>query len=155
MGAQRALGRSAKTWESLDASLVGLVDRLTRRMRAADRVCRTVILRMRFSDFSRATRSHTLSEASDETETILATARALLLGAAPLVERDGITLIGVTLTNLDDDGPVQLVLPFEDAHAHAIDRVVDDIRERFGTESITRATLLGRDQGISVPLLPD
>ena len=41
-------------------SLVGLVDRVTRRMRAAGRVGRTVVLRLRFDDFSRATRSHTL-----------------------------------------------------------------------------------------------
>src|ERR671931_1377622 len=60
MGAQRALGRGARSPEELDAIVVALVDRLARRLRAARRVCRTVVLRLRFADFSRATRSHTL-----------------------------------------------------------------------------------------------
>ena len=51
----------------IDATLVGLVDRVTRRMRAARRVGRTVVLRLRFDDFSRATRSHTLPHATAET----------------------------------------------------------------------------------------
>ena len=55
-----------------------LVDRLARRLRAAQRLCRTVVLRLRFADYSRATRSHTLSQATAETEAILAAARALL-----------------------------------------------------------------------------
>ena len=64
MGAQRALGRGPKPPGALDATLVALVDRIARRLRAARRVCRTVVLRLRFDDFSRATRSHTLSEAT-------------------------------------------------------------------------------------------
>ena len=60
IGSQRALGRSPRSPEAVDAVVVGLVDRVTRRMRAAGRVGRTVVLRLRFDDFSRATRSHTL-----------------------------------------------------------------------------------------------
>ena len=67
MGSQRALGRRPRSAEDLDAILVGLVDRLGRRLRAARRVCRTVVLRLRFGDFSRATRSHTLPEATSHT----------------------------------------------------------------------------------------
>src|SRR5712691_5281714 len=78
MGAQRALGRSPKSPDAIDAVVVGLVDRVTRRMRAAGRVGRTVVLRLRFDDFSRATRSHTLPRATAQTKTILATARGLL-----------------------------------------------------------------------------
>jgi DNA polymerase IV len=153
MGAQRALGRRPRTWEDLDAVVVGLVDRLGHRLRAARRACRTVTLRMRFDDFSRAARSHTLGEATDHTRTILATARGLLAAAMPMVESRGITLVGVTLSGLEDDGTVQLVLPFD--RASAIDAVIDDVRDRFGSAAITRAVLLGRDQGLSVPLLPD
>ena len=40
-------------------------------------------------------------------------------------------------------------------HAEALDAVVDSVRDRYGTGAITRAVLLGRDEGISVPLLPD
>jgi DNA polymerase-4 len=154
MGAQRALGRRfPRSPEALDAALVGLVDRLGGRLRAARRVCRTVVLRLRFDDFSRATRSHTLAEATAQTQTILATARGLLAAAMPLIERQGITLVGVALGNLEDDDAVQLALPFN--RAGALDATIDAVRDRFGSNAITRAVLLGRDQGLTVPLLPD
>jgi DNA polymerase-4 len=155
IGAQRALGRSPKSFEALDVVLVALVDRLARRLRAARRVCRTVVLRMRFDDFNRATRSHTLAEATAQTQTILTTARGLLATAMPLIERQGITLIGVALCNLDDSGAIQLALPLAGERARALDATVDEIRDRFGSGAIKRAVLLGRDQGLSVPLLPD
>jgi DNA polymerase-4 len=155
MGAQHALGRSERTWQQADIALVALVDRVTRRMRGAQRVARTVVLRLRFSDFSRATRSHTIDEASAETDIILAVARALLAASVPEIERRGITLIGVALTNLDEAGAVQLTLPFGRGREQALDGALDDIRERYGSGSITRAVLLGRELGPSVPLLPD
>ena len=156
MGAQRALGlRSFRSWGDIDATLVALVDRLARRLRAASRVCRTVTLRMRFGDYSRATRSHTLVEATGHTQTILAVARGLLAGAMPLIERQRLTMIGVTLANLEDDWAVQLAFPLESLRACALDGALDAIRNRFGTGAITRAVLLGREPGIAVPLLPD
>jgi DNA polymerase-4 len=153
MGAQRAIGRGPHSIESLDATLVALVDRLARRLRAARRVCRTVVLRLRFADFSRATRSHTIGEATAHTQMILATARELLVAATPLIRRRGITLVGVALGNLEDDDAVQLSLERE--RSGALDATLDEVRERFGSGAVTRAVLLGRDPGISVPLLPD
>ena len=155
MGAQRALGRGERSPRELDTILVALVDRLARRLRAARRVCRTVVIRLRFRDFTRATRSHTLLEATARSQTILATARELLGAAMPLIEAQGISLIGVALGNLDDEGAVQLALPLDGRRAAELDQVLDDVRDRFGSGAITRAVLLGRDPGISVPLLPD
>ena len=68
MGSQHALGRrSPKTHAALDLVLVAIVDRLTLRLRNARRACRTITLRLRFDDFARATRSHTLLESTTET----------------------------------------------------------------------------------------
>ena len=153
IGAQRALGRRRRSQEELASSLLALVDRVTRRLRAAHRVCRTVVLRMRFEDFTRATRSYTLREATDQTPAILQAATGLLRASRPIIERRGLTLIGIALTNLADAGAVQLVLPFD--HARDLDAVVDRVRDRFGSKSITRGVLVGRDPGIWVPLLPD
>jgi DNA polymerase-4 len=155
IGAQRALGRTPRSPDALDAIVLALVDRLARRLRAARRVCRTVVLRLRFDDFSRATRSHTLSEATAQTQTILATARGLLTTATPMIERQGLTLVGVSLANLHDDGAIQLALPFDRQRAGTLDATLDSVRDRFGSAAVTRAVLLGRDQGLSVPLLPD
>ena len=155
IGSQRALGRSPRTPEAIDAVVVGLVDRVTRRLRAARRVGRTVVLRLRFDDFSRATRSHTLAHATAHTGTILATARGLLATAMPMIERQGLTLVGIAVANLHDDRAVQLILPFDRHSGDALDAALDEVRVRFGAGAITRAVLLGRDQGLAVPLLPD
>jgi DNA polymerase-4 len=155
MGAQCALGRGPTRLDEIEVVLVGLVDRVTRRMRAAGRAGRTVTLRLRFDDFTRATRSHTVTTPTAATPAILATAVALLRGARPVIERQGCTLVGVAVSNLDTAGVEQLVLPFERQTAHALDAAVDGVRDRFGTKALSRGTLLGRDVGLSVPLLPD
>jgi DNA polymerase IV len=154
IGAQRALGRRRRSPDALDAVLIALVDRVSRRLRAAGRTCRTVVLRLRFDDYSRATRSHTLSEPTAQTQTILITARGLFTAARPMIERQGITLVGVALGNLEDDD-AQLALPFDGHRASVLDATVDHVRDRFGSGAITRAALVGRDQGPWVPLLPD
>jgi DNA polymerase IV len=155
IGSQHALGRRRRSRADVDAVVIGIVDRVTRRMRAAHRVGRTVVLRLRFDDFTRATRSHTLPRATAHTPTILATVQELLRAAAPLIERQGLTLVGVAVGNLDDDRAVQLALPFDRTAGAALDAVLDDVRERFGSQAVTRAVLLGRAPGITVPMLPD
>jgi DNA polymerase-4 len=155
MGAQRALGRAPRSAEDIDAALAALVDRVTRRMRAAGRVGRTVVLRLRFADFSRATRSHTMFRATASTRIVLETARALFVAASPMIERRGLTLVGIAVANLGDDHTVQLMLPF-DRHADAeLDAALDTVRDRFGSAAVTHAIQLGRSQGLAVPLLPD
>jgi DNA polymerase-4 len=154
IGSQRALGRSPKSSDVIDAAVVALVDRVTRRMRTAGRVGRTVVLRLRFDDFSRATRSHTLSHPTANTHAILTAARELLAIAVPMIESQGITLVGVSVSNLDDGRALQLALPF-DPHSDMLDATLDEVCQRFGPKAITRAVLLGRRQGWSVPLLPD
>ncbi len=154
IGSQRALGRSPRSSEAIDATAVALVDRVTRRMRAAGRVGRTVVLRLRFADFSRVTRSHTLAQATAQTRTILAAVRALVATSMPMIESRGLTLLGVAVANLDDGGATQLVLPF-DHHDDALDHALDEVHDRFGSGAVTRAVLLGRGEGFSPPMLPD
>jgi DNA polymerase-4 len=155
MGAQRALGRRPKSPEEIYATLVALVDRLGGRLRGAGRVCRTVVLRLRFDDFSRATRSRTLPESTAHTQAILGAAADLLAAEMPVIRRRGITLLGISLSNLEDDSAVQLALPFERRLPGALDAAIDELRERYGSKAITRASLVGRDPGITPPLLPD
>ncbi len=169
-GAQSALGRGARTPVELDARLLALVDRVTRRMRTSGRVGRTVTLRLRFADGTRATRSHTLPRATAATEPIVATLRTLLADAGPLVERQGITLIGVTVSGIEGDGgggQLELALDGRPAAADAVrpaldtalggrgpalDAVLDDVRERFGAGAVKRAALLSTDED-AVPWL--
>jgi DNA polymerase IV len=155
IGSQHALGRTRRTPEALDAVVVGLVDRVTRRMRAAGRVGRTVMLRLRFDDFTRITRSHTLTGATASTATVLATVRGLLAAEVPTMSRRGVTLVGMAVGNLSDDSAVQLTLPFRRRSRDALDVALDGVRDRFGSGAVTRAVQLGRDPGWVMPMLPD
>lgn len=155
VGSQRALGRRPRSFPEVDAALAGLVDRVTRRLRAGHRVGRTVVLRLRFADYSRATRSHTMSVATAQTAPILAAARALLVAARPLVTDRGLTLIGIAVANLDDDAAAQLALPLDGRCTVPLDTALDAVRNRFGPAAVTRGVLLGREPGPEVPLLPD
>ena len=155
IGSQRALGSRPRPLAEVDATLVGLVDRVCRRLRSGRRVCRTVVLRLRFADFARATRSRTLPQATARTQVILDAARELLASSAPTIASKGLTLVGISLTNLQEEGRVQLALPFDPAHDAALDAALDEIHDRFGPNAVVRALLLGRDPGIAMPLLPD
>lgn len=155
VGSQSALGRRRRTQADIDAIVLGLVDRVTRRMRKAGRVGRTVVLRLRFDDFQRATRSHTLPHATSHSETILAAVRDLMGEAQPMISARGITLVGIAVANLDNDDAVQLALPFDQLQGVSVDAVVDDVRAKFGTDAMMRAVLVGRRVGMEVPMLPD
>ncbi|MFV2126406.1 DNA polymerase IV [Micromonospora sp. LOL_013] len=184
IGSQQALGRASRDPADVDAILAGLVDRVGRRMRAAGRTGRTVTLRLRFGDFTRATRAHTLPRATNQTSTILDTARDLLAAAGPMIRERGLTLVGVSVGNLDDGQATQLALPLGPADAppeaparrsvgrpvdrsgtrpvdgpagrqESLDAALDAVRDRFGSSAVNRAVLLGRDLGPAAPLLPD
>jgi DNA polymerase-4 len=158
VGAQRALGRAGNTMShsEIDAVVINLVDRITRRMRASGRTGRTVTLRLRFDDFGRATRAHTLPAATASTEPILIAARLLIAGAAPLIAERGLTLIGFAVGNIDRGGAEQLELPYGDGrNLPAVDAAVDQVRRRFGNAALTRGVLVGRDPGLEMPTLPE
>jgi DNA polymerase IV len=115
-GAQRALGRRARSRADLDAAVADLAERLTRRMQRKGRLGRTLVLRLRFGDYTRATRSCTVAAPTADAAAIAAAARELLDAAMPAIERRGITLVGLTVTNLYGTSG-QLALFDEDATA--------------------------------------
>ncbi|RZI96453.1 MAG: DNA polymerase IV [Microbacterium sp.] len=155
IGSQRALGSRPRSADELDVILSQIVDRLARRLRDHDRVCRTVVLRLRFGDFAKATRSRSLRSPTTSTTLLLSLARALLAAALPEIDRRGITLIGVSLTGLDRVDLAPPELPFDWDDSPRLDTVLDAVRDRFGSASVSRATQLGRDPGWSTPVLPE
>jgi DNA polymerase-4 len=154
IGSQRALGRRPKAFGEIDSSVIAIVDRVARRLRKGHRLCRTVVLRLRFDDFTRATRSLTMPRSTDQSHEILDAARTLLTSAIPLIEQRGITLVGISLTNLENADPLQLTLA-DDWRPHALDAALDEVKERYGSTAIMRAVLVGRDAGVVMPVLPD
>ncbi len=155
IGSQQALGRRRRSRDEIDVVLWRLVDRVTSRLRRANRVGRTVTLRLRFDDFTRATRSHTLAEPTAGTSAIHATAHAVLDTAWPMIEQRGISLLGLSIGHLTDNDAVQLMLPFERRDSETLDTVLDAVRQRFGGRSVQRAATMRGDPGIQLPMLPD
>jgi DNA polymerase-4 len=72
-----------------------------------------------------------------------------------MIKSQGLTLVGIAIANFDDEGTLQLELPFDPDSIDALDAALDEVRERYGVNAITRGVLLGRDQGLTMPLLPD
>src|SRR5581483_3655585 len=136
IGSQHAFGLRRASPAEIETDIVAIVDRVTRRVRAARRVGRTVVLRLRFGDYTRATRSHTLRHPTAQTRVVLDAARSLLSAAQPLIDRRGLTMIGVTIANLDNDLPLQLCLPIETGHAELLDAALDEIRTRYGATAV-------------------
>ena len=150
-----ALGFSHRhSAEEIDATLLAIVERVTGRMRAARRIGRSVHLRLRFDDLSRATRSHTLPNPTARTDVILAVVRRLLDGVWAMASERGLTLVGISVGQLENDRPLQLQLPFR-GRDEGLDATIDDIRDRFGKAALTRAVLVDRNEGLSMPMLPD
>ncbi|MBT9405157.1 hypothetical protein KBY50_26180, partial [Salmonella enterica subsp. enterica serovar Typhimurium] len=133
IGSQRALGVRPRSPEELDVILTQIVDRLARRLRDGDRVCRTVVLRLRFGDFTKATRSRSLRAPTDRTALLLAVARTLLAAAQPEISGRGITLLGLSFTQLDAADSVPPELPIDWGDESRLDTVLDTLRDRYGS----------------------
>ncbi len=155
IGSQQALGRQRRSRDEIDVVLWRLVDRVAGRMRRADRVGRTITLRLRFDDLTRVTRSRSIADATSATAVIHATATGVLDSAWTLIEERGISLLGISVGNLADRDAVQLVLAFDRCDAEQLDTVLDAVHERFGRTSLQRATTLRGDPGIQLPMLAD
>ena len=157
IGSQSAFGRQHRSFEDLEALLAALVDRVARRLRAGERIGRTFTLRLRFDDYTRATRSSTIPRSTGATATWLATGRRVLREARPLIEERGCTLLGITISGLVDARSEQLELPLftEETKGVELDGALDAVRDRFGKQALTRAVLLGRHTGHEMPTLPD
>ena len=111
-GAQRALGRRPRSRDDLEQAIADLAERLSGRMHRKAKAGRTVVLRLRFGDYTKASRSTTLPHPTADAEPIARAAHGLLDSAMPLVAARGITLIGLTVTNIaGTPADAQLTLP--------------------------------------------
>lgn len=173
IGAQRALGHGPHASASVDAALLGLLDRVSRRLRSADQLAGTVTLRVRFGDYTAITRSHTLAHPSSDTSRIAESAISLLRGVAGPIATRGLTLVGVAVSGLvtnqveqpelvldglgELDGQVALAEKAGVLASHdrtRLDGALDAIGERFGTQALTRGSLVRVGTGFSPPQLP-
>jgi DNA polymerase-4 len=127
--------------QQLHRQLVRLVDAVTLRMRSEQAVGRTVQLKVRFATFRTITRSRSFKKPTASSAVILRVADELL---DAIDVREGIRLLGVSMSNLDDGGMVEQ-LQFLDGKpvSNELDDAIDLIRQRFGDGSVVPAPLVG------------
>ncbi len=131
--------------EVLRAWLVELVEQVARRLRQHDIKGRTVELKVRFADFQTISRSLTLEEPTSITRELLEAGVELLTKRLPARHRP-IRLLGFGVSRLDGSGKSQQTLfdqPDRERHQE-LDRVADQITEKFGKLAIRRGTRLDR-----------
>ncbi len=141
IGHEETFSKDLTEREEVERELVRLVDSVAWRLRKSKKKCRTISLKVRYSDFTTFSRSHTSSEPTWLSSVLLEEAKGLLDGVdlSP-----GVRLLGVSVTNLDKNFVEQLKFS-ENPHSDRenTEGVVDLIRDRFGTASIGPASILG------------
>jgi DNA polymerase-4 len=163
VGAQSALGRRDATDEVIDSTLRHLADRVATRLRAKNLSGRTVNVRVRFADLRSITRSITLPAAVSATSILAEVAGDLVRAAlADYPSEKEISLLAISVSQLADEPALQLELPLEigdddrrpgtaaGAARWVLDRSVDQVRDRFGRESVGYASVVLSDER-SVP----
>ncbi len=110
------------------------------RLRKAGMVARTVVLKLRYSDFTTITRSHTLPEPTDLGRTIYDEVRAI---HAALPQDAAIRLVGVRAEQLVRADEVPLGLWDDTEGWREAEDVMDAASARFGRNAVTQARLLG------------
>lgn len=148
-GAQSALGRKPAAENVIRPALRHLADRVASRLRAKSRPGRTVTARVRFADLRSITRSITLPAPISATATLAEIAEELVHTAlADHPNERIISLLAISVSNLEEDSRQQLELPFglEDEKRRpgtkqglarwVADRAVDKIRDRFGQGAV-------------------
>lgn len=144
--------RNVTDREVLRAWLLDLTDQVSRRVRRHGIRGRTVQLKVRFADFRTITRSQSLPEPTDVTEELWNAASRLfdLRLPSPLPP---VRLLGMGVSGLERSGEKQgLLFDGEERERHRrLDGVTDRIRERFGADSIGRASGVGQPKTAGRP----
>jgi DNA polymerase-4 len=160
-GAQSALGRKPAETRVFRPVLHHLADRIATRLRAKSRPGRTVTVRVRFADLQFVTRSITLDAPIAATASLAEIAEELVRNAlADYPDETIISLLGISVSQLERHWDVQLELPFglDDEKRRpgsksgmarwTADRAVDKIRDRFGWEAVEYGSALGLSHSV-------
>ena len=119
-----------------------LTERASTRLRARDQYAKTISITVRFADFKTITRSKTLPLPISSTHEIYQVVKELYL--ALKLDRARLRLVGVSLSNLRDDAPEQLMLGQREKGWREAESAVDQASARFGEKSVRPARLYKR-----------
>jgi len=142
IGAEETFGVDVDDPQVVLRELLRLCERTARRLRTAQMSGRTVVLKVRFSDFTTISRSKTLPQATDMTREVYSCARALY--DALHLERARIRLVGVRVEGLVQASGQhrQLLLDERPQGWREAEQATDRAVARFGAHSVQPASLL-------------
>lgn len=149
VGHEMTFGTDVTDRQALHRELLRLSDAVGVRLRRAEVTARTVVLKLRFSDFTTVTRSRTLGEPTDSGRRIYEEVRALY-DAASQGGRP-VRLIGVRAEQLGG-GVAALGLWDDDEPWRDAEQAVDAVAARFGADAVRPATLLGARERRRMPI---
>ena len=147
VGSQQALGRGLTDTDEMAVVVLGLADRIGRRLRAKDRSGSTLSVRVRYPGPRLVFRSHTLTSPTASTAAFASLGVELVNRALEVSDGEPTTLIGMSVSNLTtdqylqleldvDDGDVLRMGSAEDVRRRSLDESVDAVRERFGKDLV-------------------
>jgi len=134
----------------LEETLLALTEQVTYRLRRYNLLANVVNVQLRTKDFEDKSHQRKLPEATSNTKDIYAEAKELL--HEMYIKGTPIRLIGMRVDNLVEKDEVQLSLfSHQDSEKQEkIDKVVDDLKQKYGYNSITRAGKLHSEDKIKL-----
>ncbi len=142
VGADETFARDVDDPRVVHREILRLSERVAARLRGDEVVGRTVVLKVRFADFTTITRSRTLRQPTDLGRDVHAAAVAAFDGLG--LDRARIRLVGVRMEGLQpaDTAPVQLELGAPEHGWRDAERAVDSLSRRFGAGVVRPGTLV-------------
>lgn len=119
-----------------------LTEKASARLRDKELYAKTISIKVRFADFSTITRSKTLPLPISSTQEIYQVVKDLYL--ALKLDRARLRLVGVSLENLRESAPQQLLLGQREKGWREAESAIDRATERFGEESVRPARLFNK-----------
>jgi DNA polymerase-4 len=152
IGRENTFAQDLHRFEAMERELLYFADDVAARLRQKGLRCNGMTLKVKFADFTRISRAASFEEPTDLAEPIYKAAVHLLRTSVEFSGR-GVRLLGIAATRLESGAQAASLFPDNDASRHRqVARAVDRLRERFGDEAITRATLLqGREKTTGTP----
>lgn len=126
--------------EEILREFLRLTERATSRLRERELFAKTISIKVRFTDFTTISRSKTLPLAIDSTHDVYQVVKNLY--DALKLERVRLRLVGVSLENLVDSAPEQMVLGQREKGWRDAEGAIDKARNRFGGKSVRPGRLI-------------
>ena len=128
--------------EAILREYLKLTERASTRLRNRNLFAKTISITVRFADFKTITRSKTLPLPISSTHEIYQVVKDLYL--ALKLDRARLRLVGVSLSNLKDDAPEQLMLGQREKGWREAESAIDKAAARFGERAVRPARLYKR-----------